>query len=72
MIQEHFPGLPSALVDALPALPRGPCLANFADGDLLMVNVVPSPLDRVVLSSRLQDRVLAKSLVKQIQKEVNS
>ncbi|HRJ58945.1 MAG TPA: hypothetical protein PLV64_21855 [Anaerolineales bacterium] len=72
MIQEHFPGLPSALVDALPALPRGTCLANFADGDLLMVNVVPSPLDRVVLSSRLQDRVLAKSLVKQIQKEVNS
>jgi hypothetical protein len=70
MIQEHFPGLPQSLVDALPALPRGTCLADFADGDLLMVSVVPSRMDQVVLSSRLQDRKLAESLVQQIEKEV--
>jgi hypothetical protein len=70
MIREHFPGLPEAVVDALPALPRGTCVAQFADGDLLVVNVVPSRLDQVVLSSRLQDRQLAARIVDQIRKEV--
>jgi hypothetical protein len=57
-------------VDALPALPRGTCVGQFADGDLLVVNVVPSRLDQVVLSSRLQDRQLAARIVEQIRKEV--
>jgi len=70
VIQEHFPGLPEAVVDALPALPRGTCVGQFADGDLLVVNVVPSRLDQVVLSSRLQDRQLAARIVEQIRKEV--
>ena len=72
MIMEHFPGLPQSLVDALPALQRGTCVSQFADGDLLMVNVVPSRLDQVVLSSRLQDRKLAERLVEQIRKEVEA
>lgn len=72
MIQEHFPGLPEAVVDALPALPRGTCVGQFADGDLLVVNVVPSRLDQVVLSSRLQDRQLAARIVEQIRKEVEA
>lgn len=70
MIQEHFPGLPQSLVDALPVLPRGTCLSQFADGDLLMVSVVPSRMDQIVLSSRLQDRQVASRLVKQIRKEL--
>lgn len=72
MVQEHFPALPQPLVDALPALPRGTCVAQFADGDLLVVNVVPSRLDQVVLSSRLQDRLLAMKIVEQIRKEVEA
>jgi type IV secretory pathway VirB4 component len=68
-IREHFPNLPEAIVDALPALPRGTCVSQFADGDLLVVSVQPSPLDRVVLSSRLQDRVAARKLMAQIEKE---
>ncbi|MEP0805705.1 MAG: hypothetical protein HRF47_09460 [Chloroflexota bacterium] len=72
MIQEHFPALPEAVVDALPALPRGTCVAQFADGDLLVVNIVPSRMDQVVLSSRLQDRQLAARIVEQIRKEVEA
>ncbi len=71
MMIEHFPMLPEAIVNALPVLPRGTCAAQFADGDLLMVNVVPSQLDQVVLSSRLQDRALAARLVEQIRKEIS-
>ena len=69
-IQEHFPALPESLVDTLPVLPRGTCLAQFADGDLLMVNIVPSPMDLVILSSRLQDREKAKAMVEQMRKEI--
>ncbi|MCX7756108.1 MAG: hypothetical protein N2117_12835 [Anaerolineales bacterium] len=72
MIAEHFPMLPEPVVNALPVLPRGTCVAQFADGDLLMVNVVPSQLDQVVLSSRLQDRALAARLVEQIRKEISA
>jgi hypothetical protein len=71
MIIEHFPMLPEAIVNALPVLPRGTCAAQFADGDLLMVNVVPSQLDQVVLYSRLQDRAMAARLVEQIRKEIS-
>ena len=68
-IREHFPNLPESIVDMLPALPRGVCVSQFADGDLLVVSVQPSELDRVVLSSRLQDRMAARKLIAQIKKE---
>jgi len=70
IIMEHFPALPESIINTLPILPRGTCVSQFADGDLLMVNIVPSQLDQVVLSSRLQDRDLAARLVDQIKKEV--
>jgi len=70
MIREHFPMLPESIVSALPVLPRGTCAAQFADGDLLMASVVPSRLDQVVLSSRLQDRELAAKLVAKIREEI--
>ncbi len=69
-IQEHFPTLPGALVDALPVLPRGTCIAKFADDDLLVVNITPSKLDRVILSSRLQDRQLAKKIIQRMNEEI--
>jgi len=71
MIQEHFPALPQAVVDALPALPRGTCVAQFADGDLLLVSVTPSQMDRVIFSSRLQDRQLAARIVERMKEEMS-
>ena len=70
-IQEHFPTLPAPLVDALPVLPRGTCIAKFADDDLLVVNVIPSRLDQVILSSRLQDRELARKIIQRMNEEIN-
>ncbi len=70
VIQEHFPALPQAVVDALPALPRGTCAAQFADGDLLLVSVTPSQMDRVIFSSRLQDRALAAQIVQRMKEEM--
>ena len=68
-IREHFPNLPETIVDALPALPRGVCVSQFADGDLLVVSVIPSRFDQIVLSSRLQDREAAQRLNEQMNAE---
>ncbi len=68
-VREHFPALPEEIVQSLPILPRGTCVAQFPD-DLLMVNVLPSRLDRVVLSSRLQDRQRARQVVAQLRAEL--
>lgn len=70
-IMEHFPTLPTALVEALPVLPRGTCIAKFADDDLLVVNITPSRLDRIILSSRLQDRALAREIIQRMTEEIN-
>lgn len=70
-IMEHFPTLPTALVEALPVLPRGTCIAKFADDDLLVVNITPSRLDRIILSSRLQDRALAREIIQRMTQEIN-
>jgi hypothetical protein len=68
-VREHFPGLPEVLVDALPILPRGTCVASLPD-DLLVVNVVPTQLERIVFSSRLQDREMARRIVQRLQSEL--
>jgi DNA helicase HerA-like ATPase len=68
-VREHFPGLPDRLVDALPILPRGTCIASFPD-DLLVVNIIPSKLERIVFSSRLQDREQAHRIVEQLKQEI--
>lgn len=68
-VREYFPGLPEVLVDALPILPRGTCVASLPD-DLLVVNVVPTQLERIVFSSRLQDREMARRIVQRLQSEL--
>lgn len=68
-IREHFPDIPSRLVDQLPAFGPGTCIAQFPD-DLLVVHVEPSPLDRVILSSRLQDRQRAREIIRQLAVEL--
>jgi DNA helicase HerA-like ATPase len=68
-IREHFPSLPETLVNALSVLPRGACIASFPD-DLLVVNILPSQFERIVFSSRLQDRQRAKEIIEQLKREI--
>jgi len=68
-IREHFPTLPETLVDALPILPRGTCIASFPD-DLLVVNILASQIERYFFSSRLQDREQAKRIVERFKAEI--
>jgi len=70
-IREHFPTLPATMIDALPILPRGTCIASFPD-DLLLVNILPGQFERAVFSSRLQDREYARQIVDRLQAELNS
>jgi len=70
-IREHFPTLPVGMVDALPILPRGTCIASFPD-DLLMVNILPGQFERIVFSSRLQDRERAFQIVERLKTEIGS
>jgi hypothetical protein len=67
-VETYFPALPSSIVEALPQLSRGTCVAQLPD-DLLVVNVIPSRLDRVLLSSRLQDRERAGKIIEEMTQE---
>jgi len=69
-VRSHFPMLPQTLIDTLPALQRGTCIAKFADDDLLVVHITPSPLEAILLSSRLQDRMAAQRVMHQILAEI--
>ncbi len=69
-IREFFPDLPDAFVESLPMLHQGTCVAQLPD-DLLMVNVRPSMLDRIVLSSRLQDREPARRIIRRMIDELS-
>jgi len=68
-IREHFPTLPVGMIDALPILPRGTCIASFPD-DLLVVNILPGQFERIVFSSRLQDRERAFQIVERLKSEL--
>ncbi len=70
-IREHFPTLPVGMIDALPILPRGTCIASFPD-DLLVVNILPGQFERIVFSSRLQDRERAFQIVERLKAEIRS
>jgi hypothetical protein len=69
-IREHFPNIPEELVGRLPRLTQGACIALLPPDDLLLVNVLPSPLDAVILSSKLEDRARAREVMKQLALEV--
>lgn len=68
-VRSHFPSLPDSLVETLPALAQGTCIAQFPE-DTLLVNVLGSLFDRAVLSTRLQDRAYALEIVKRTLEEV--
>ncbi|HID89404.1 MAG TPA: hypothetical protein EYP52_06815 [Anaerolineae bacterium] len=69
-IREFFPDLPDVFVERLPVLTQGTCVAQLPD-DLLLVNVRPSMLDRIVLSSRLQDREQARRIIHRMVDELS-
>ena len=68
-IRGHFPDFPASIIEALPAFQRGTCVAQLPD-DLLVVNVIPSRLDRVLLSSRLRDRERARQIIAEMTQEI--
>lgn len=67
--RETFPALPESLVNSLSVLPRGTCVAMLPD-DLLVVNITPGEFDKIVLSSRLEDRQRARAITEQMRREV--
>ena len=68
-VHEHFPSLPDSLISALPVLPRGACVVSLPN-DLLVVNILPSQFERIVFSSRLQDRQRAREIIQQLKREI--
>ena len=62
MLREAFPEIPEELLAGLPVLQQGTCIAQLPD-DLLLVDVLPSPFEGAVLSSRLQDRARARQIM---------
>jgi hypothetical protein len=67
-IREHFPDIPAEMVERMPQLRTGTCVAMLPD-DLLVVNVLPSALDKVILSSRAEDRLPAQEIMKRLAAE---
>ncbi len=68
-IRDHFPDIPGLLIDKLPTLGLGSCIAQLPN-DLLTVQVMPSPLEKIILSSRLQDRRRAREVIEQLIREI--
>ncbi len=68
-VREHFPDIPDTLLNKLEGMRPGTCIAQLPD-DLLIVHVLPSELDRVLLSSRLQDRQRARELIHRLTVEL--
>ncbi len=60
-IRQTFPAIPGPWVESLPLFRTGTCIVQTPD-DLDIVTVLPTDLERVVLSSRLQDRELARRI----------
>jgi hypothetical protein len=70
-IVEHFPDIPEKLVDQLPGFGQGTCIAQFPD-DLLVTHVLPSQMDKIILSSKLEDKQRAKEIIRQLAIEVGA
>ncbi len=68
-IRQYFPDVPTNLVDQLPGFGQGTCVAQLPD-DLIVAHVQPTPLDKIILSSRLQDRENAKRITQQLATEL--
>jgi hypothetical protein len=70
-IRENFPTIPDEIVRLMPSLPVGSCVASLYDGNTQIVTIIPNQLERIIFSSRLQDRQVAEEIVNQIKKELS-
>jgi hypothetical protein len=64
-IREQFPTLPEAIVQTLPNLGQGSCVAEIGK-DLLFLDVLASPMERTALSSKATDRDRMHRLIEQL------
>jgi hypothetical protein len=64
-IREQFPTLPEAIVQTLPNLGQGSCVAEIGK-DLLFLDVIASPLEQTALSSKATDRDRMRRLIEQL------
>lgn len=71
IVREHFPDIPDSLIERLPMLTQGTCIARLPD-DLLQIDIIASPFEQAVLSSRLQDRERARRLMAQMAAETGN
>jgi len=69
VLRETFPDLPDPLFRAIFQFQTGTCLAQFPN-DLVVVHVRASSLERVILSSRLQDRQRAGLVIERMSEEL--
>lgn len=68
-VREHIPTLPEAIVQTLPNLGQGSCVAEVGK-DLLLLDVVASPFELTALSSKPADRARMKQLIEQVTSEL--
>lgn len=70
-IREHFPTLPEAIVQTLPNLGQGSCVAEIGK-DLLFLDVIASPFELTALSSKPTDRERMRHLIQQVLAEAQA
>lgn len=68
-IREHLPTLPEAIVQLLPALGQGSCVAEIGT-DLLLLDIVASPFERMALSSKPADRTRMHQIIQRLGTEI--
>ena len=69
MLTTQFPTMPPAYREAIHTLPRGQCIAQTPQGITRLI-VIPSELERVVLSSSLHDKQRAQEVIAQMRNEI--
>ena len=68
-LSSQFPTMPPAYREAIHTLPRGQCIAQTPQGITRLI-VIPSELERVVLSSSLRDKKRAAEVIAQMRQEL--
>jgi hypothetical protein len=68
-IREHLPTLPEAMVQLLPTLGQGSCVAEIGK-DLLLLDVVAGPFELMALSSKPADRARMQHIIQRLSTEL--
>ena len=70
-LKKLFPDLPDAYREAIHTFPLGACIAKLPEGTFPM-SVVPSQLELVLLSSKLQDREARQLIIEKMKHEAGN